>query len=96
MASGLPVLATHHGGIPEAVTHGESGFLVAEGDAPAMARAALDLMESPVTYAGMVRAACAEVTSKFERQAQTAILEGFYDEAQRSQVSKRQEKKAIE
>ena len=32
MATGLPVLATQHGGIPEAVTHGTHGLLVPEGD----------------------------------------------------------------
>ena len=36
MATGLPVVATVHGGIPEAVTHEGSGFLVAERDVPAL------------------------------------------------------------
>ena len=81
MASGLPVLATHHGGIPEAVTHGESGFLVAEGDAPALSAAALELMASPEKYEKMALAAYAEVSRKFERLAQTTILESYYDEA---------------
>lgn len=81
MASGLPVLATNHGGIPEAVTHGQSGFLAAEGDAPALARAALDLLADPARYQTMSHAACAEVSAKFERGAQTAILESYYDEA---------------
>ena len=31
MASRLPVLATEHGGIPEAIEHGQSGILVPEG-----------------------------------------------------------------
>jgi len=33
----LPVLATRHAGIPEVVADGESGMLVAEGDASALA-----------------------------------------------------------
>ena len=37
MASGLPVVATRHAGIPEAVTHGVSGFLVDEHDTRRMA-----------------------------------------------------------
>src|SRR5207247_10665757 len=39
MASGAPVVATWHGGIPEAVKDGRSGLLVAEGDHAAMAKA---------------------------------------------------------
>jgi glycosyltransferase involved in cell wall biosynthesis len=32
MATGLPCIATRHGGIPEAVIHLESGILVGESD----------------------------------------------------------------
>lgn len=39
MASGLPVISTRHAGIPEVVSDGVEGTLVAEGDAPALARA---------------------------------------------------------
>jgi len=84
MASGLPVLATRHGGIPEAVTHSESGYLAAEGDAPALATAALELMACPADYGKMAQAARAAVSHKFERHAQTAILESYYDEARLS------------
>lgn len=37
-ASGLPVISTLHGGIPDAVIHGETGFLVPEKDIEGMAR----------------------------------------------------------
>jgi colanic acid/amylovoran biosynthesis glycosyltransferase len=37
MANGLPVVATRHGGIPDAVVDGETGFLVDEGDTVTMA-----------------------------------------------------------
>ena len=37
MANGLPVVSTIHAGIPEAVTDGETGYLVREGDIEAMA-----------------------------------------------------------
>jgi glycosyltransferase involved in cell wall biosynthesis len=37
MAAGLPVLATHVGGIPGVVEHGETGLLVAPGDPDALA-----------------------------------------------------------
>ena len=81
MASGLPVLATHHGGIPEAVTHGVSGWLTAERDHAALTQGALELCRSPELYARMSRAARAEVEEKYERSRQTAILESYYDEA---------------
>jgi len=81
MASGLPVLATRHGGIPEAVTHGESGWLVAEGDAASLAQGALEIMQQPRLYESMARAASATVMKKFERVRQTAVLESFYEES---------------
>ena len=81
MASGLPVLATRHGGIPEAVTHGESGWLVAEGDAASLAQGAMEIMQQRPLYESMARAASATVMGKFERVTQTAILESYYDAA---------------
>jgi glycosyltransferase involved in cell wall biosynthesis len=47
MASGLPVLATRHAGIPEAVTDGETGLLVDEHDEAGMAVAIERLLDNP-------------------------------------------------
>src|SRR5581483_7170629 len=47
MACSLPVVATRHAGIPEAVEDGVSGFLVAEKDVNGMAIAMADLLENP-------------------------------------------------
>jgi glycosyltransferase involved in cell wall biosynthesis len=44
MASGLPVVATAISGVPLAVTHGEQGLLVPEGDGPALRAALADLL----------------------------------------------------
>src|SRR5205823_4306575 len=46
-ASGLPVIATRHAGIPEAVVDGETGVLVAEKDVRGMAHAMAHLLKSP-------------------------------------------------
>jgi len=81
MATGLPVVATRHGGIPEAVSDGVSGFLVGEREAGALAEAVLKLVGDPVRLAAMGEAARAAVLSTFERRAQTAVLEACYDEA---------------
>lgn len=81
MSSGLPILATNHGGIPEAVTDGLSGFLVEERDAEGLAKAALALMQDEPLFRKMALAASQEVAEKFERQRQTQILEDYYTEA---------------
>jgi glycosyltransferase involved in cell wall biosynthesis len=44
MASGLPVVATDHGGAPEMVSDGVTGLLTAPGDADAMALAIIKLL----------------------------------------------------
>src|SRR5205807_5257821 len=47
MASGLPVFATRHGGIPEAIDNGVSGVLLAERDDEALALALLAFVQDP-------------------------------------------------
>lgn len=42
MAAGLPVISTHHAGIPEAVAEGETGILVDEWDSRGMSEAILN------------------------------------------------------
>ncbi len=81
MSSGLPVLATTHGGIPEAVEQGVSGLLVPERDHRALAAAMLALAATPDRYATMSGAAAAGVARTFDLRATVAALEGFYDEA---------------
>jgi len=48
MAAGLPVIASSVGGIPNAVTNGKEGILIAAGDVPALSDA-LDTLLSDVT-----------------------------------------------
>lgn len=49
MASGLPVVATSVGGVPEVVGHGQTGHLVPSGDAEAMATALAAYCLAPAT-----------------------------------------------
>jgi len=81
MATGLPVVATRHGGIPEAVIEGVSGILVAEGDTEALATALAQLATEPARYAQMSVAAREGVVAKFDSAAQARRLEALYDEA---------------
>jgi glycosyltransferase involved in cell wall biosynthesis len=81
MASGLPVVATRHGGIPEAVTHGIDGLLVEEKDAVALAQALCTLMSEPDRFATFSRAAAASVRAAYGAESAVAALEECYAEA---------------
>jgi len=47
LASGVPVVASRVGGVPEVVTHGETGLLVPPGDAMQLAQAILHVAANP-------------------------------------------------
>ena len=81
MATGLPVLATTHGGIPEAVTHERTGHLVPERDDEALFRAMCHLTAEPDQLYILGQAASRSVREEFEQGKQIERLEGFYDEA---------------
>jgi colanic acid/amylovoran biosynthesis glycosyltransferase len=55
MASGLPVVSTDHSGIPELVTSDETGYLVPEKDASALAQMILRLAREPESWAALGR-----------------------------------------
>ena len=81
MATGLPVVATRHGGIPEAVDHGRTGFLVAEEDHVGLANAMQLITSSPTLLKQMGERAHAAVVERFGQDAQIDQLESFYEEA---------------
>jgi colanic acid/amylovoran biosynthesis glycosyltransferase len=78
MATGLPVLSTSHGGIPEAIDDGVEGYLADENDWEAFAVAMHDLAASQSNWKAMGRAARSKIEKKFERSQQIAELEGVY------------------
>lgn len=81
MATGLPVLATTHGGIPEAVIHDRSGLLGPERDDRALSHAMRRVAAESGVWERLSAAAADDVRENFEHRAQIAKLEGFYDEA---------------
>lgn len=81
MATGLPVLATLHGGIPEAVRDGATGLLVPERDEDGLWSNMNRLASEPGLWETMGAAAAADVRENFEHSAQIAKLESYYDEA---------------
>jgi glycosyltransferase involved in cell wall biosynthesis len=64
-ASGLPVIATRHDGIPEVVIDGETGFLVREGDIKAMAKHMIALAKDPILAAQLGKAARERMHTEF-------------------------------
>ena len=81
MATGLPVFATRHGGIPEAVEHGRTGILVEERDHIGLARAMDEMIHSPEMMRAMGQDASESVALNFEQRRQISQLESFYQEA---------------
>jgi len=80
MATGLPVVATLHGGIPEAVEHGVTGLLSAERDVDALHAHLLRLTGEPGLWETMGAAASAAMRENFEQGAQIRRLEAVYAE----------------
>ena len=81
MATGLPVAATQHGGIPEAVEDGRTGWIVPEEDHAALAKAMQEITRSPGILMEMGLCARQLVIDRFEQRAQIDRLESFYEEA---------------
>jgi colanic acid/amylovoran biosynthesis glycosyltransferase len=81
MASGLPVFATKHGGIPEAIENGRSGILVNERDDDALVVALFERTANPEGLAAIARNAAEVVRKNFEQAGQTRQLEDYYLEA---------------
>jgi colanic acid/amylovoran biosynthesis glycosyltransferase len=80
MATGLPVIATRHGGIPEAVTEKLNGFLSDERDTESLGRSMAALANSPEIYARFSAAARQAVTENFDQEMTIRELERIYEE----------------
>jgi glycosyltransferase involved in cell wall biosynthesis len=78
MATGLPVFATEHGGIPEAIENGLSGVLVPEGDDEGLARALLNAAQDPDLLWRIGHAGGSAVRKNFDLSAQAQRLEEIY------------------
>ena len=78
MATGLPVFATDHGGIPEAVENGVSGVLVPERDDKGLARALVNAAQDPGFLSRIARSGAESVRKNFDLQQQVQRLEDIY------------------
>ena len=80
-ACGIPIVSTRHGGIPEAVLHGETGLLVSEGDDAALAHALVTLLKNADLRSKMGQRGREFVLEVFDIAKQTMMLESFYNDA---------------
>lgn len=65
LASGVPVIGTSAGGMPEVVRNGETGILCPVGDVQGMARAALDILSNPARWQSMSDLGAEDARARF-------------------------------
>jgi glycosyltransferase involved in cell wall biosynthesis len=80
MSLGRPIVASGVGGIPEALTDGQSGLLVPPRDAAALAAALARMLDNPTQAAQMGAAARSAVSERFTRSEMTDRVVGVYGE----------------
>jgi colanic acid/amylovoran biosynthesis glycosyltransferase len=78
-ASGLPVIATRHAGIPDVVVEGETGLLVDERDVSGMARHMIRLLREPELAGRLGAAAREHVATHFSMDRSVERLWGIIE-----------------
>ena len=78
MATGLPVFATEHGGIPEAIEHGVSGVLVPERDEFALVETLLDAVQDPGFLSRIAQSGAEAVRKNFDLSHEAQRLDEIY------------------
>ncbi len=80
LASGLPVIGTAIGGIPEQLTENQNGFLVAQGDSEAIVDRVLKLMNQPEMRTSYAENARRTAETRFSLQIMAKEYLAMYDE----------------
>ena len=83
MATGLPCIATRHGGIPEAITHSESGILVPESDLAGVEHWLGRLAADDHFRDSLGKRAAQVIKEKFDLRTQIEKLEKIYSDLRR-------------
>lgn len=78
LASGVPVIASDAGGIPEVVKHGETGLLYSVGDTDAMAAGAVELLQNRTRLEEMRITARNDAHSRFSLDTIVSQYEELY------------------
>jgi len=84
MAAGLPVVASHVEGVPEAICHREEGLLVEPGSVSQLAIAIEEIVDGPLDYLELSSNARQRHAECFSAQAMAADVANVYREVLRS------------
>jgi N-acetyl-alpha-D-glucosaminyl L-malate synthase BshA len=80
LACGTPVIASNMGGLPEVVTHGETGFLFPLGSVEEMADAGIALLKDQDLWTRFSDAARADSVARFSNESVLPMYEGLYQD----------------
>ncbi|AFY87654.1 glycosyltransferase [Chroococcidiopsis thermalis] len=86
-AMGLPVVSSMHSGIPDAILHGQTGFLARERDWRTLAEYILLLLNDRTLWQQLSQNGQERVRTRFNLRSQTSILEDIYYTTLRPKVS---------
>ncbi len=78
LASGVPVIGTKAGGLPEVIRDGETGVLCGVGDITGMAAAALTILQDPSRWSAMSQLATLDSRQRFSLDAIVGKYEMLY------------------
>ncbi|NGP86875.1 glycosyltransferase family 4 protein [Fodinibius halophilus] len=78
-ATAIPAIGTYHGGIPEIIDDGKTGFLVPERNTEALADRMIDLIEHPQKRKEFGLAAREKIKRDYNIKTQVQKLESLYD-----------------
>ena len=78
MASGCPVVATCVGGLPDLITHKETGFLVQPRDPEGLAASVLHLLQNPEVARNLADSAMVSAQQRFSVKRLISDMDQFY------------------
>jgi L-malate glycosyltransferase len=78
MSCGLPVISSSVGGLPELISHNETGFIAEIGDVDRMAKYAVDLLSNDKKYKLFSKNARNRAVNNFDKSKIIPIYEEFY------------------
>ena len=88
MACGIPVIASDSGGIPEVISHGESGLLNSVGDTYQMTKNALKLLSNELSFGDRFKTNAYQQAMKFDIEEILPKYERLYEQCVEDYLSK--------